>query len=473
MMETENEITVTDPDDPADATEGTRSMEPTPIIPPAVPAVDLKVIRAEAAESERKRIADIDAIAKKFNLKEEFVRKAKEDGIPSDVFARTVINDFQPEMIRTMDMSVGLKPNEVKRFSIARGVAAILQGDWSKAGFEREVSTEARKLQLQATGIDRGPKSFTVPWEVQMQMAPGSKGQRDLLAASGEGPELVATQLRSSEFIELLRPYSVCVQAGARVLTGLVGNQNFPRMTAGGATGWVTEGSAVSEVTPTLDVLALSPKTAGAFTDVTRQLVLQSTPAAEAVVRDDLSLSLGTTVDVGGLRGTGSAGQPTGISATSGIGGVAFGTNGAAPTNALMVEFLTDLANANALRGALAFAVNPNTMGKLMTTERATNTGMFMWAGNDPSRPVYNYPAFVTTNLRSILVKGSSGSVCSEAIFGNWSELFLGFWGGLDILVDPYTASSTGTVRIIALQSCDVGVRHVGSFTYAADILTT
>jgi HK97 family phage major capsid protein len=475
MMETENDITVTDPLDPGDPTEGTRSMEPTPITPPAAPAVDLKVIRAEAAESERSRIADIDAIAKKFNLKEEFVRKHKDASTPSDQFARLVINEWSPEMIKTVDMRTGMTPADAKRFSIARGVKAIMLGDWSEAGFEKEVCAESRKRQVQATGMDRGPKSFTVPWEVTMEKAKGGgsrQGQRDLLAQSGEGPETIETSLRANEFIELLRPVSVLIQAGARVLTGLVGNVNFPRLTAGGTAAWVAEGSAPSETTPALDVLSLVPRTVIGYTDISRQLILQSTPAAEGIVRDDLTMNIGTQLDIAGLRGAG-APAPTGISATSGIGGVAFGTNGAAPTNALMVEFLTDVANANALKGALAFVMNPNTMGKLMTTERATNTGMFMWNDNAIARPVYGYPAFVTTNLRSTLVKGSSGSVCSEMIFGNFSELFMAFWGGLDILVDPYTASTTGTVRIVAAQSADIGLRHPLSFSYAADILTT
>jgi HK97 family phage major capsid protein len=463
-------ITVIDPEADvqrdAMADEGKKDMEDKDKAPVQdQPKIDINAMRTEIAEGERKRIADIDAIGAKFSIKPEIIKAAKDSGLPAGDFGRQVIDSWTPEIIRTVDPKIGMSRREIQRFSVANAGRAILLGSWKEAGFEKEISDEARKRQVAAGGMDRGPMSFTVPMDVYATF-----GKRDYLAQSGEGPELIETALRANEFIEMLRPSSVCIQAGARVLTGLVGNVNFPRQTSGTTFGWVTEGATTSESTGAFDTLSLTPRTVNGFTDVSRQLLLQSTPNAEAVIRSDFALGIGTALDIGALRGAG-APAPTGIAATSGIGDVDFGSVGGVPTNALMIEFIIDVANANALRGNLAYIVNPDTMGKLMTTEKATSTGLFMWDSNRPDRPVYGYPAFVTTNLRNTLTK-STGSALSEMLFGNFSELFIGTWGGLDIIVDPYTASTLGNVRFVGFQSCDVGLRHVGSFSASNEVIT-
>ena len=63
----------------------------------------------------------------------------------------------------------------------------------------------------------------------------------------------------------------------------------------------------------------------------------------------------------------------------------------------------------------------------------------------------------------------SSQVTAGDMFFGNWADLIFGFWGGLDLLVDPYTLGRSGGVRIIVHQSCDVGVRHPVSFAYNND----
>jgi hypothetical protein len=73
----------------------------------------------------------------------------------------------------------------------------------------------------------------------------------------------------------------------------------------------------------------------------------------------------------------------------------------------------------------------------------------------------------------SNLTKGTSAGVCSAIILGNWSDLIIGQWGGLDILVDPYTGATAGTHRVVALQDVDIAVRRVASFVAIMDALTS
>jgi HK97 family phage major capsid protein len=93
-----------------------------------------------------------------------------------------------------------------------------------------------------------------------------------------------------------------------------------------------------------------------------------------------------------------------------------------------------------------------------------------VWEGNDT--PLNGYPAYVTSQVRSNLDKGTSTGVCSAIFFGNWNDLLIGMWGALDILVDPYSNSTSGTVRIVAFQDVDIAVRHPESFAAMLDALT-
>jgi hypothetical protein len=89
----------------------------------------------------------------------------------------------------------------------------------------------------------------------------------------------------------------------------------------------------------------------------------------------------------------------------------------------------------------------------LKTTEKASNTAQFI-AVNDE---INGYQTVVSPQLTA-----------NNYVFGNFNDLLVGFFNGLDIIVDPYTSSSSGTVRIVALQSVDVAVRHAVSFCAAS-----
>ena len=165
------------------------------------------------------------------------------------------------------------------------------------------------------------------------------------------------------------------------------------------------------------------------------------------------------------MTGDGSSNQPTGILATSGIGNVAGGTNGAAPTYAHIVALETEVAKDNAANGSLAYLTNAVVRGKLLTTEKAANTAQFVWEGQNSMR---GYNAEVSNQVSSTLTKGNQSS-SSAIIFGNWNDLMIGMWGGLDINVDTSTGSSSGTVRIVGLQDIDIAVRHAQSFAAMLD----
>jgi HK97 family phage major capsid protein len=285
------------------------------------------------------------------------------------------------------------------------------------------------------------------------------------------GGDTVATNLLAADFITLLRNAMALIPMGIRTLSDLNGNIAIPRQT-GGATGyWVAESGAPTESQQAFDQVTMTPKTVGAFTDISRKLLLQSSMDVEAFVRQDLATVLGLAIDLAGIAGTGADNQPRGILATSGIGSVAGGTNGAAPTWAHIVELETAVAVDNAAIGNLGYLTNAKVRGKLKTTQKFADTnGMPVWEGGDT--PLNGYRAGVSNQVPGNLTKGTASGVASAIIFGNFADLLMGMWGGLDLLVDPYTHSTSGTVRIRALQDVDVAVRHPESFSAMLDALT-
>jgi HK97 family phage major capsid protein len=227
----------------------------------------------------------------------------------------------------------------------------------------------------------------------------------------------------------------------------------------------------------TLGQVALTPHAFGAWTDISRKLLKQSSIDVENFVRDDLARVIALGVDYAGLHGNHGtdANQPDGIAATTGIGSVLGGTNGAAPDWADIIDLETEVSVDNADIGSLAYMTNAKVRGKLKKTPVvATYSADMVWDRRAPTTPLNGYEAIVTNQVSAILDKGTSTGVCSAIFFGNWDDLVLGIWGdGVDILVDPFTLSTQMALRIIAFQDVDFGVRHAGSFAAMLDALTT
>jgi len=118
----------------------------------------------------------------------------------------------------------------------------------------------------------------------------------------------------------------------------------------------------------------------------------------------------------------------------------------------------------------MAYLVNAQTRGKLKSTSMVSGQNGFVWDGGDT--PLNGYRAGVTNAVPSNLTKGGSGAVCSALIFGNFSDLIIGMWGTIDLMVDPYSGSNAGTVRVVALQDVDVAIRHAESFATMVDALS-
>ena len=353
--------------------------------------------------------------------------------------------------------NVGLSNRETQDYSIVKAIKAMTTGNWSGAELEKEASDEISRK----TG--KAPRGIFVPSDVKW-------AQRDLISgASADGGALVATNLLAGSFIEALRARMGVRQAGALVLRGLVGDVAIPAQNAVNSASWVAENAAVSEVNPTYRQVTMAPKTLGTFTDISRHLMHQSTPAIETIVRNDIIKTLANEVDKQAIQGTGTSNKPTGILNTSGIGSVAMGTNGDQATWAKVVEVWKEVATDNADVGALAFLTSPTQISRLMSIAKVSSSDSVMIMNDQKNLMGYN--VFSTTNSPDNLTKGTASGTCSALTFGNFNDLIIGEWGSLDISVDPYTNAAKGGTRIIGLYDVDVAVRHAESFAAIQDLI--
>ena len=410
--------------------------------------INLDEVRAqtvEDAKAEFKRNSkEIIDLAVKHN-KRDLADKAISDGISVAEFRGILLENISNNTPLETPSEIGMTKEEVREFSLVKAIRAMANPSDRQAQrdaeFEFECSAEAaRQYGKDAQGI-------MLPAEVLRTW-----GKRDI--NSSDDSTLISEDYRGGDFIDVLRNESSVMQAGATMLRGLQGNVVIPKKTAASSAGWIaTEGTAASESEFTSGSVTMSPKVIGAFTDATRLLLQQSSLDVENLIRDDLTKSIATAIDLGALAGSGSSGQPTGIASTSGINTTTFAA--ANPTWAEIVAMESAVANDNALTGSLAYICRPADFGTLKTTEKATGTAQFVVS---PDNTMNGYNVVRSNQVTS-----------GDFYFGNFADLLIGMYGGLDITVDPYALSTSGGVRIVALQTVDVAVRHAVSFCKSSD----
>lgn len=421
----------------------------------AAPGVNGEPTGGEAGE--RLRIKALQNLARQHKVDEKTVDGWVDGGISVDDACRQVL-DIIAERGKTNPQSpahLGLTKKEVGEYSIFRALNAVREKNWSKAGFE----LEAHRAISGKLGRTVADTNFFIPLDVQMRAFDAREvaeiQRRDLtVATASAGGYLVATENMS--FIELLRNRSVCMSMGARRLTGLQGNITIPKQTGAATAVWLAnEASTATESGLTFGQLAFTPKTVSGYVEVSRLLSIQSSPAAEALVMDDLAKVVGLAGDSAGLAGTGASGQPTGVTNTAGIGAVA----GASLAYAGIIEFQTDVASSNVMPSRGGFVTTPIVAGLLMARQRFASTDTPLWDGNVWNGTVSGFPGMSSNQM-------AAGTM----LFGDWSELVFAEWGVLEIEVNPYANFQAGISGVRAMYTMDVGVRYPGAFSLASSI---
>lgn len=401
--------------------------------------------KQDVIKTERERVSEIEATAKKFvgrvgNI-EDLRTSAVRNGWSAEQFKAAVadkLSDGKP--FETPNTEIGLSEKEIKNYSIQNLILTQIPNTGVRADFEREISNEL----IKKTG--KAPRGLFVPYEVQ---------KRDLLAGSGTGANLVGTQLRPESFIEMLYANQLAIKLGAKTLTGLNQNIAIPKRTAGATAYWVSENSAVTESASTFSQLTMSPKTVGAKTDFSRNLLMQGLPQIDQLITEDMAVQLAKAIDNAVFHGSGSSGEPTGLASQSGVGGVTITSN--TITWANLLEYESDVLAANASSSNCKWATTPAIQAILKSKVKVSGDSREFAMGGDGK--VNGYDVNVSSNI-------SSGYL----FFGDFSQYLIGYFGNLDVIVDPYSGSSAGTVAITAFSSVDCAARVPGAFSFSSGI---
>lgn len=345
-----------------------------------------------------------------------------------------------PQSVAQLDMSA----KEVRSYSLLRALRAAANNDWKDAGLELECS---RAIMARTGRTPEQKGGFFVPFDV---------ARRDMTAAGTSGSNyLVSTDNQPGSFIELLRNRSVAMAMGATRLSGLVGNVTIPKQTASGTAYWLAdETTAITESQPTLGQLSLSAKNVAALTEVSEQMMRQSSPDAEQLVMSDLAKVIALAIDVAIIRGSGSAGQPQGIVGTSGVGSV----TGTSLAFADILEFQSDIAANNALVPGCGYVTTPAVAALLAERVAFASTASPIWTGNILDGQMAGFRAMSSNQMST-----------ATMLFGDWAQVILAEWGVLELATHA-TDFTRGLTGIRAWYTCDVGVRVPGAFSYASSI---
>ncbi len=429
--------------------------------------IDLDAAKAEAVKAARKNDSEILAIASKHN-KRDLADEAIRNGLSVDQFRGQLLDSIGDEKPLDTPAAVIDAPVKEKRsYSLGRMVQAQITGDWRKAGFEREINDEISKR------VGREAEGVYVP-----DFAWQQRGALSTAATGGSGSEVVfddfvPTEHRGDMFIEALRARQVLGGLGTTYMSGLTSRIKMPKLATGANAAFVEELADVADGAGTDGGVTLQPRTMGSFVDMSRLLILESVPAIEQIIRNDLLSSAADRTEFYAINGSGSGGQPTGILNTSGINNldISSGTDVDALTWADIIALVKLVEEDNGIvnQEAAGFLSHPAVKAKLASTAKVSSTDSVQIL-DAPWNELYGQPIAFTSNVPTTLDPGDGGNDASALVYGDFSQLIIASFGAPSLLVDPYSNSKAGTVRMVLHAELDVGVRNAVSFAKTDEV---
>ena len=426
--------------------------------------VNLDEIRSEATVVARSAVAkeakEIMALATAHH-KRDLADASIAEGHTVEQFRGILLDNISNNaVLETPKAEVGLNAKERGSYSLLNAVRATISNDWSKAGLEREISNEI------ASRTGKDARGFYLPTDL-------SWGQRDQTAGTNsQGGFLVGEDYRANEFVGALYGSAKVAQLGARVLTGLVGDVAIPKMSSSVTnTAFVAEGAAPTEGSSVFSQVTMTPKTLATFVDYTRKLTLQSDPSIEQVLRNDIIQTMANAIDQVAIQG-GATNQPSGILTESDATTVAIGTNGGAITYANLVKMDSAINADNGNTGVKNYLTTPGVMGAMRNTPKQGSGVEGNFIINE-ANTLLGHAVHQTTNVPSNLTKGNVSGSCHAVLLGDFSQVMMGFWSGVDVIVDTSTLSTSGGVRLAFFQDCDLAVRQPEAFALIKDVVVS
>lgn len=400
---------------------------------------------AEGVAAERARVNEIHDMARQFHG-DDIAAEHIKLGSSIDEFRQALLersNQSTPgRVVSESDATVGLSEKEIRSYSFLNVIRSLSNPTDQRAREAASFEFEASEAAAERTG--KVSQGCLVPIDVlNRAMNTSTSG----VAAGDTGGFSVATDLQPQSFISVLKNRSVMIGL-ARPLAGLVGNVLIPRQVSAANGYWLGEDEDADETGSELDQVELTPRTVGAFTELTRKFMQQTSLDAENFVREDIATALALTIDLAALYGDGVK-QPLGIANLSGVNVVEFVDD--IPTYAELVAMETALGVDNAAVESMRYLLNSKGRGDMKTAQKFAGTdGATIW---EPGGTLNGYETEVTNQIANW-----------DKFLGNFGDMIFGTWGGLDLLVDPYSKSKSGGVRVVGFKDVDFAHRRAQSF---------
>ncbi|QTI81490.1 phage major capsid protein (plasmid) [Roseomonas marmotae] len=400
----------------------------------------------KAAEAERARTRSILEMGEKYQA-DDLARDAVKDGLSVADFQRSLLDHVnsrvqKPLADQAKATDIGMTDKEARNFSLVKVIRALTEPTDRRA--QQDAAFEFEASRAAADKLGKNTDRFVIPSDVLTRAINTSKTGTN---AGDTGGYSIATDLLAQSFIDILRNRATIMQLGTPI-GGLVGNIDIPKQVAAAQGYWIGEDADAVESNLELGQISMTPKTVAAYSEITRKLLKQSSLDIEALVRADLAKALALTIDKAGYYGTGSSAQPTGIANATGINAVAFAAD--VPTFAELVQMETEIAVDNADVRSMAYVFGAGMRGSFKTALKFSGLPGTIW---EDGGTVNGYRTEITNQIEA-----------GDVFMGNFNDLLIGMWGGLELMVDPYSNSKKGRLRVVVFQDVDFALRRVESF---------
>lgn len=331
-------------------------------------------------------------------------------------------------------VSGNIRSQDLSDYSLAKALDERLNG--SLSGLEREAHDELSR--------GRESRGLVVPVEIILE----KRALTTTAPVAGPGGNLVATNLAA--MTDRRRPMLKTEKMGATVLRGLTGNLDLPRLKASGTAGWVAEHGSSSGSDPQFSKVSMGPKTVSGKYELSRRMRLQSKQAVEGILRNDLGLLLSQALDAAAING-GGTNEPTGIIADADVEEITSAVLSSDLTNAMIAALELD-----DVSGTRAFMGHP----LIRKWARALK--------DEDGHVIKLAETFHDEKLESTTQVPYTAATNAHLIYGEWASLYVGYWSGVDILVNPYAESvaDKGGALLHAFLDADVVVRHPEAFKF-------
>ena len=297
------------------------------------------------------------------------------------------------------------------------------------------------------------------------------KMEKALVGSTGTAGGFLITPEHANELIELLRAKAIIRQMGPTIYNMNSDTLNISRQTGGSTAYWISDTDSITESNQTFGNAQLVVKECAALTTIHNDLLMDASPAVDDIVRQDLVRVLGLAEDLAFIQGTG-GNQPLGVYNDPGVSTTTLGSgNGAAPTmdNLMDAQYAIEASNAT----YNAWLMHPRTKNTIRQLK--DGNGRYIWerpmTAGEPGM-LLGLPTYFSTQVPITLAFGTSGSVCSYIILGDWTQFIVGQRMSIQIDATTERYFEYNKVGLRAILRVDCIVRQPSSFYIMKGVTT-